>query len=168
MSNQDFSVWLYDFSLTLSCLCFRPVFARHLGHRLYRGEYFAVQSDAHVAFVLNWDDEIIGQWHTAKNEMAILTAYVSGVENHIDVKTGKRTSKARPIMCESDFEGSGKMKHLRHGQQPEGTPYIHDMPTSESLCCIACVIALLKYSQYSSLQSNPFGPQAFLSGVAIL
>ncbi len=108
-----------------------PVFARHLGYRLYRGEYFAVQCDAHVEFVENWDDEIIAQWHTAKNEMAILTAYVSGVEDHIDVKTGKRTSKARPIMCESDYEGSGKSKHLRHGQQPEGIPYIHDMPTIE-------------------------------------
>jgi hypothetical protein len=63
--------------------------------------------------------------------MAILTAYVSGVDDHIDLKTGKRTSKARPIMCMSDFEGSGKMKHLRHGQQPEGDPHIHDMPTLE-------------------------------------
>ena len=66
-----------------------------------------------------------------QNEMAILTAYVSGVDDHIDLKTGKRTSKARPIMCMSDFEGSGKMKHLRHGQQPEGDPHIHDMPTLE-------------------------------------
>ena len=106
-----------------------PVFARHLGHRLYRGEYFAVQSDAHVEFVLGWDDEIIEQWHTAKNEMAVLSTYLSGTEKHIDVQTGKRISKARPIMCESDFEGQGDLKHLRHGQQPEGTPYIHDMPT---------------------------------------
>ncbi len=27
-----------------------PVFARHLGHRLYRGEYYAMQSDAHITF----------------------------------------------------------------------------------------------------------------------
>lgn len=27
-----------------------PVFARHIGHRLYRGEYYAMQSDAHVTF----------------------------------------------------------------------------------------------------------------------
>ena len=106
-----------------------PVFARHLGHRLYRGEYFAMQSDAHVEFVLGWDDEIIEQWHTAKNEMAILSTYLSGVEKHMNVTTGKRTSKARPIMCQSDFEGQGDLKHLRHGQQPEGTPHIHDMPT---------------------------------------
>mmetsp|Transcript_18895 Transcript_18895/g.41147 ORF Transcript_18895/g.41147 Transcript_18895/m.41147 type:complete len:707 (+) Transcript_18895:298-2418(+) len=106
-----------------------PVFARHLGHRLYRGEYFAMQSDAHVEFVQRWDDEIIEQWHTARNEMAILSTYLSGVEKHIDLETGERTSKSRPIMCASDFEGYGDMKHLRHGQQPEGVTYIHDMPT---------------------------------------
>lgn len=106
-----------------------PVFARHLGHRLYRGEYFALQSDAHITFVSGWDDEIVSQWHSAKNEMAVLSTYLSGVEGHIDVKTGTRTSISRPIMCESDFEGTGDYKHLRHGQQPEGIPYIHDGPT---------------------------------------
>jgi len=89
-----------------------------------------MQSDAHVAFVLGWDNEIIEQWHSAKNEMAILSTYLSGTEGHIDLKTGKRTSKSRPIMCKSDFEGGyGDSKHLRHGQQPEGVPFIHDMPT---------------------------------------
>ena len=106
-----------------------PVFARHLGNRLYRGEYFAVQSDAHVEYTNGWDTEIIEQWHSAKNEMAVLSTYLSGVEDHIDVTTGNRISNSRPIMCESDFEGFGVNKHLRHGQQPEGTPYIHDMPT---------------------------------------
>ncbi|KAL9187926.1 hypothetical protein ACHAXT_006304 [Thalassiosira profunda] len=106
-----------------------PVFARHLGHRMYRGEAFAMQSDAHVAFVAGWDDEIVEQWHSAKNEMAILSTYLSGTDDHIDLETGKRTSKSRPIMCVSDFEGSGGFKHLRHGQQPEGVPFIHDTPT---------------------------------------
>ncbi len=133
--NPNQAICLYKDQIDIlsldAALSVGPVFARHLGYRLYRGEYFAVQCDAHVEFVQNWDDEIIAQWHTAKNEMAVLTAYVSAVDDHIDVKTGKRTSKARPIMCESDYEGNGKMKHLRHGQQPEGTPYIHDMPTIE-------------------------------------
>jgi hypothetical protein len=33
-----------------------PVFARHLSHRMYRGEYFSMQIDAHVRFVQNWDE----------------------------------------------------------------------------------------------------------------
>jgi hypothetical protein len=100
-----------------------PVFARHLGHRLYRGEYFAIQSDAHVDYVLGWDVDIINQWRSAKNEMAILTAYLSGIEDHMNITTGERTSSSRPIMCMSDFEGGEGGRHLRHGQQPEGVPY---------------------------------------------
>ena len=36
-----------------------PVFARHIGYRLYRGEYYATQSDAHVTYTNNWDMDII-------------------------------------------------------------------------------------------------------------
>ena len=117
-----------DYLTVDASLSVGPVFARHLGHRLYRGEYFAMQSDAHITFVKGWDDEIIEQWHSANNEMAVLSTYLSGVEDHINEKTGERTSKSRPIMCDSDFEGAGGDKHLRHGQQPEGVPYIHNTP----------------------------------------
>jgi hypothetical protein len=134
-SNPDQAACVYkdriDYLTVDASLSVGPVFARHLGHRMYRGEYFAMQTDAHVEFVKGWDDEIVDQWRSAKNEMAILTAYVSGTEDHINVETGERTSKSRPIMCMSDFEGGGEGRHLRHGQQPEGDPHIHDMPTIE-------------------------------------
>merc|ERR1712003_541315 len=35
----------------------------------------------------------------------------------------------RPIMCRTGYEGEGKMKHIRHGAQPEGPPMIHGQPT---------------------------------------
>jgi len=108
-----------------------PVFARHLGQRMYRGEYFAVQSDAHVDFILDWDVSIISQWKSAENEMAVLTAYLSDVNNHIDIETGHVLSNNRPIMCQSDYEGHGKKEHLRHGQQPEGAALINGEPTLE-------------------------------------
>ncbi len=134
-SNPDQAACVHkdriDYLTVDASLSVGPVFARHLGHRMYRGEYFAMQTDAHVEFVKGWDDEIVDQWRSAKNEMAILTAYVSGTEGHINVETGERTSKSRPIMCMSDFEGGGDGRHLRHGQQPEGDPHIHDMPTIE-------------------------------------
>ena len=37
-----------------------------------------MQVDAHVEFVRGWDVEIIEQWHSAKNEMAVLSNYLSG------------------------------------------------------------------------------------------
>ena len=45
-----------------------PVFARHIGHRLYRGEYYSTQSDAHVTFTQNWDMDIISQMEATANE----------------------------------------------------------------------------------------------------
>jgi len=105
-----------------------PVFARHLGHRMYRGEYFAMQIDAHVTFVRNWDVEIIDEWVSTNNEMGILSVYLSDVTNSVNETTGERKRLARPIMCDTDFEGNG-IRYLRHGQQPEGPPGIHGTPT---------------------------------------
>lgn len=106
-----------------------PVFARHLAHRMYRGEYFAMQVDSHIRFIVDWDDDLIWQWKSAKNEMAVLTTYLSDIIGSIDPVTHKSLHQGRPIMCESDYEGNGALKHLRHGQQPEGEPGIHGQPT---------------------------------------
>jgi [Skp1-protein]-hydroxyproline N-acetylglucosaminyltransferase len=106
-----------------------PVFARHLAHRMYRGEYYAMQVDSHIRFVADWDDDLIWQWKSAKNEMGVLTTYLSDLIGSIDPTTHKSKHPGRPIMCKSDYEGRGKLKHLRHGQQPEGPPGIHGQPT---------------------------------------
>lgn len=106
-----------------------PVFARHLANRMYRGEYFAMQVDSHVRFIRNWDSDIISQWESAKNEMGVLSVYLSDIIGSIDPVTFENHHPARPIMCKTDYEGNGKMRHLRHGQQPEGVPGIHGEPT---------------------------------------
>lgn len=108
-----------------------PVFARHIGSRMYRGEYFVLQVDAHVDFIQDWDTLIINQWKSAKNEMAVLTAYMSDVTGSIDPVTHKSNHPGRPIMCQTDYEGLSRSKHLRHGQQPEGVPLVGDQPMVE-------------------------------------
>lgn len=121
---QQIDVYHVDAKLSVG-----PVFARHLAHRMFRGEYFAMQVDSHIRFIVDWDDDLIWQWKSAKNEMAVLTTYLSDIIGSIDPVTHKSLHRARPIMCESDYEGNGKLKHLRHGQQPEGDPGIHGQPT---------------------------------------
>ena len=106
-----------------------PVFARHLANRMYRGEYFAMQVDSHVRFIEHWDTNLISQWESAQNEMAVITTYLSDIINSIDPVTFENKHPNRPIMCKTDYEGKGKLKHLRHGQQPEGIPGIHGEPT---------------------------------------
>jgi hypothetical protein len=49
-----------------------PVTARHIGDRMYRGQYYVMQMDAHCYFVNHWDSKIIQQFKNTKNEMAVL------------------------------------------------------------------------------------------------
>ena len=81
-----------------------PVTARHIGDRMYRGQHFVMQMDAHCQFVRHWDTKIIAQWASTHNEMAVLSSYLTDVQQSIDFK-GDSTRNTRPIMCNSDFEG---------------------------------------------------------------
>ena len=105
-----------------------PVFARHIGHRLYRGEYYTMQSDAHVTFTTGWDMDIINQMEDTGDEMAVLSTYLTDIVGSIDPDTGMSKRKTRPIMCNTEYEGGAQGKHLRHLSQPEGLPDIHGMP----------------------------------------
>jgi [Skp1-protein]-hydroxyproline N-acetylglucosaminyltransferase len=104
-----------------------PVFARHIGHRLYRGEYYSTQSDAHVTYTLGWDADIIEQMEATHDEMAVLTTYLTDVQGSIDPE-GHSLRNTRPIMCETYYEGSPEDLHLRHGTQPERLPGVHGSP----------------------------------------
>ena len=75
--------------------------------------------------------DVIGQWKSAENEMAILTTYVSEVDDHYDKKTGGRLTSSRPFMCQTDFEEdyyNEGLSFLMHGQQPEEKPSIVEEP----------------------------------------
>lgn len=104
-----------------------PVFARHLGYRLYRGEYYATQSDAHVSFTTNWDEDIIQQLEATHNDMAVLSTYLTDVQGSID-EDGHSLRNTRPIMCNTAYEGGAQGMHLRHLSQPERQPSIHGTP----------------------------------------
>jgi [Skp1-protein]-hydroxyproline N-acetylglucosaminyltransferase len=107
-----------------------PVFARHIGHRLYRGEYYYTQSDAHVSYTQNWDADIISQMEATGNEMAVLTTYLTDVQGSID-ENGHSLRHTRPIMCNTNYEGHGEATHLRHRSQPERMPSIHGVSQME-------------------------------------
>ena len=119
------SVDVYQMEAELSI---GPVFARHLGHRQYRGEYYATQSDAHVTFTQDWDADIIQQMEATHNEMAVMTTYLTDVQGSINEETGQSLRNTRPIMCNTYYEGGQQGMHLRHGSQPERVPSIHGTP----------------------------------------
>lgn len=104
-----------------------PVTARHIGDRMYRGEYFVMQMDAHCQFVRHWDTQIINQFYQTKNEMAVLSSYLTDVQGSIN-KDGDSNRNSRPLMCNSDYEGIMPARYLRHGSQPEEVAAIRNMP----------------------------------------
>jgi [Skp1-protein]-hydroxyproline N-acetylglucosaminyltransferase len=107
-----------------------PVFARHVGYRMYRGEYFAMQVDAHVFFVENWDVMLVDQYKRTDNEMAVMTTYLSDLQGAIDPDTHASLHEGRPIMCNTNFESGNSRTHkyLRNDQQPETWPEIKNTP----------------------------------------
>ena len=110
-------------------LAIGPIFARHLGSRLYRGEYYALQIDAHVTFAKDWDVDIISQHISTKNEMAVLSTYLSDIEGALD-NEGHSLIDTRPIMCNTDYKGDDEDggRYLRHDAQPEDVPSMKGSP----------------------------------------
>mmetsp|Transcript_18635 Transcript_18635/g.26408 ORF Transcript_18635/g.26408 Transcript_18635/m.26408 type:complete len:576 (-) Transcript_18635:187-1914(-) len=109
-------------------LAIGPVFARHIGHRMYRGEYYTMQVDAHVTFAQDWDTDIVMQLEATQNDMAVLSTYLSDISGALDPATGYSRMKTRPIMCNTDYETDAQGAHLRHKSQPERVPTIQEMP----------------------------------------
>lgn len=105
-----------------------PILARHIASRMYRGEAFVLQVDAHVAFALGWDENILKQWRSTRNENAVLSTYLSDVQGSLD-DAGHSLRTTRPIMCNSAFaEGNTSVPYMRHGAQPEELPLISNEP----------------------------------------
>lgn len=107
-----------------------PTFARHLTHRMYRGEHFALQIDSHVRFVVNWDEDIIDQWKRGGNEMGVLSTYLNDYTDHnIDPYTHENLNPKLSMMCKSSFDWGGEKKHLSYDIQPTAKPLIENIPT---------------------------------------
>ena len=83
-----------------------PTFARSLGCRMYRGEYYSLQTDAHITFVRDWDKDIISQIEATRNEMAVVTTYLSDIRGSID-ENGRSMRDSRPILCNTVFNEVG-------------------------------------------------------------
>lgn len=52
-------------------------YARNLCNRLYDGEEFTMQIDSHMRFDADWDVQVLEEWHSCHDDMAVLSAYPS-------------------------------------------------------------------------------------------
>lgn len=106
-----------------------PIFARHLANRMYRGEFFAMQVDSHVRFTANWDEDIIDQWTSTGNEMAVLTTYMTNLANkNYDSETYESKTILRSIMCDFEYEWTGALRHIKFNTQKQYPPKLTESP----------------------------------------
>ncbi len=91
------------------------MFARHIGQRMYRGEYYALQVgvDASIVFSDGWDEELIRQLEATGNEMAVLSTYLSESK----IRDASRPISAKPerfTLCHASYNGDGRDRRLEH------------------------------------------------------
>ena len=115
-----------------SQLAVGPVFARHLSHRMYRGEYFVLQIDAHMEFIDDWDVTLIEHWMNTNNEMAILTTKPLPVLNHYNNTSGTSIHRTKPKLCNMEFSNSLSLL-LNSQEQPVGPLEYHGLPILQPL-----------------------------------
>jgi hypothetical protein len=129
-----------------------PVFARHLSHRMYRGEYFSMQVDAHVRFTQDWDEDLIAQWRSASNEMAVLSTYLTDISDSIDPVTHESLKTKRNMMCWIEFDPRLRFLMLKGPATStpaiQGTPMLHPFWSAGFSFARGHFIVQVPYDQY--------------------
>jgi len=98
-----------------------PTWGRHRADSLFEGEYYALQIDAHMYFVKDWDADIVEQFESLRNDFAILSTYPTDFNSGtLDETTGKSLSKTTPIICETRIVNDNQM--LKHQSAHEMKP----------------------------------------------
>lgn len=121
LCKYNANVDVYEMNLELDA---GATFARHIGQRMYRGEYYALQIglDAGIVFSERWDEELVRQFEATKNEMAVITTYLSETK----MRDGNRSAKPeRYTICHASFQGHGserRLEHLRFDQIEQSSP----------------------------------------------
>jgi len=98
-----------------------PTWGRHYAETLYEGEEWALQIDAHSAFVEHWDTTAIEVWRAAaditQNDRAVLSSYPpsgkGGLEPELSadfLKAQNWGTKEVTVICQNQFSG----ENLRH------------------------------------------------------
>ena len=67
-----------------------PTWARAHGSTMVKDEEFCMQTDSHMDFVQNWDSEMLKMWGSTNNEYAVLSTYVTAIEELPHLGEGKK------------------------------------------------------------------------------
>lgn len=79
-----------------------PTWARAIGSTMVGDEEFCMQTDSHMDFVHNWDRNLLSAWALTENEYAVLSTYVTSIEELSKVEDGQRGINSQhevPHLC---------------------------------------------------------------------
>ncbi|KAE8990887.1 hypothetical protein PR003_g21551 [Phytophthora rubi] len=82
--------------------------ARHLQQKLVGDQEFCLQVDGHSIFTNRWDDNILADWASIDNEMAVMTMYPHHThENMIEPNGDNAIVNSIPHLCTTVRGGNG-------------------------------------------------------------
>ncbi|CEG48713.1 RxLR-like protein [Plasmopara halstedii] len=82
--------------------------ARHLQQKLVGNQEFCLQVDGHSIFTNRWDENILADWVSINNEMAILTMYPHNTHNNMVKENGDNNGiNSVPHLCNIIKGGNG-------------------------------------------------------------
>eukprot|EP00929_Paragymnodinium_shiwhaense_P039505 TRINITY_DN20732_c0_g1_i2.p1 TRINITY_DN20732_c0_g1~~TRINITY_DN20732_c0_g1_i2.p1 ORF type:complete len:620 (-),score=128.81 TRINITY_DN20732_c0_g1_i2:145-2004(-) len=78
-------------------------------------EDFCMQIDAHTVFLQDWDDFLLGDWATTKNEYAVLTTYPTGSDQLREDGSQPNVNNhwEMPVLCEAQMLGPGLVRNAQ-------------------------------------------------------
>lgn len=100
-----------------------PTYARYVCSKLWQGEEYYMQIDAHMKFEKGWDTELIKMLSTCDSNKPILTHYPLSVEQ------SSNSEKLVPLMCNSKWNDNGmiqlyaELKKITDMDNPRKCPY---------------------------------------------
>ena len=86
-----------------------PTWARAIGSTMIGDEEFCMQTDSHMDFVKDWDVKMMEMWSLTNNEYAVLSTYVTAIEELPKFEndgTGVNGRHEVPHLCMVTFNGA--------------------------------------------------------------
>jgi [Skp1-protein]-hydroxyproline N-acetylglucosaminyltransferase len=134
-----------------------PAIARYYASKLWGGETFFMQMDAHLEFATGWDQKYIAEAKAANSfPKVVLSAYPPGFTNFGTFKGG--TPGARLCVCEfSSSQAENKIIRINAGENTK-----KDTPRPTQIAFIAAGFFFARAEFLTDVPFDPFLPWCFM------
>eukprot|EP00924_Labyrinthula_sp_SR-Ha-C_P012550 maker-scaffold_10-snap-gene-10.41-mRNA-1 protein AED:0.20 eAED:0.20 QI:30/1/1/1/1/1/4/173/615 len=142
-----------------------PFFSRYLNSKIYAGENYYMQIDAHTEFKPGWDEELRSQIRSTKSyPYSILSNYPpSGIAKTSREWDAFPKATTPSGLCSAKFEGAGKrLKTVRLGSTYRRFARGVDRSIPHKTCFVAAGFFFAHGSIVQNVPFDPFMPYLFM------